>query len=261
MRTSAPSTAARSLPAGTRFRRHGGPGVPGSRPTSLRIVGLPALYARGRRKGKLYDVDRLMDEAERGIRPLHRSAGTPVGQLRETSWSREDAWLEFGVAAAGAAAVLAGLVFVAVSINLEKVLEVRGLPGRAGETIVMFMGALIASLLLLVPGQSRTALGVELAATGIVLAVVLILISWPGLRHQAHHPLSWRITGIVSALVTSVPIAVAGICLLAESGGGLYWLFAAVTLAFIAGIGNAWVLLVEVIRDERYRATTGPPSS
>jgi hypothetical protein len=188
MRTSAPSTAARSLPAGTRFRRHGGPGVPGSRPTSLRIVGLPALYARGRRKGKLYDVDRLMDEAERGIRPLHRSAGTPVGQLRETSWSREDAWLEFGVAAAGAAAVLAGLVFVAVSINLEKVLEVRGLPGRAGETIVMFMGALIASLLLLVPGQSRTALGVELAATGIVLAVVLILISWPvfGTRLTIH---------------------------------------------------------------------------
>ena len=82
-----------------------------------------------------------------------------------------------------------------------------------------------------------------------------------GLRHQAHHPLSWRITRIVSALVTSVPIAVAGICLLAESGGGLYWLFAAVTLAFIAGIGNAWVLLVEVVRDERYRATTGPPSS
>ena len=38
------------------------------------------------------------------------------------------AWTEFAVAAAGAAAVLAGLVFVAVSINLDKVLEVRAFP-------------------------------------------------------------------------------------------------------------------------------------
>jgi hypothetical protein len=36
-------------------------------------------------------------------------------------------------------------------------------------------------------------------------------------------------------------------------GWGLYWLFAAVALALVAGIGNAWVLLVEVVRDERYR--------
>jgi hypothetical protein len=38
------------------------------------------------------DVDRLMGEAERGVRDLHRSAATPVGQLREShGWSREDA--------------------------------------------------------------------------------------------------------------------------------------------------------------------------
>jgi hypothetical protein len=163
------------------------------------------------------------------------------------------AWAEFGVAAAGAAAVLAGLVFVAVSINLERVLTVPGLPGRGGECIVMFVGALIASLLLLVPGQSNAALGVELVITGAMLAVGLVVIAWTGLKHTAHHPLSWRVTRIVTALATSVPIAVAGVSLIAESGGGLYWLLAAVAFAFIAGIGNAWVLLVEVVRDERYR--------
>jgi hypothetical protein len=131
-------------------------------------------------------------------------------------------WAEFGVAAAGAAAVLAGLVFLAVSINLERVLSVRGLPGRAGESLVMFVGALIPSLFLLVPGQSHTTLGVELAISGAALAVVLMLIAWPGLKHQAHHPVSWRITRIVAGLATSVPIVVAGFSLLAESGGGLY---------------------------------------
>lgn len=43
--------------------------------------------------------------------------------------SHEDlvAWEGFAVALAGAAAVLAGLVFVAVSINTDRILPVRGL--------------------------------------------------------------------------------------------------------------------------------------
>jgi hypothetical protein len=169
-------------------------------------------------------------------------------------------WVEFGVAIAGAAAVLAGLVFVAVSINLEKVLEVHGLPGRAGESIVMFAGVLILSFGLLMPGQSRVALGVELVVGGALLAALLILIALPGLNRPTRQPLSWRITRIVIALAASVPVVVAGASLLAEGGGGLYWLAAAFALSLIAGIANAWVLLVEVVRDERYRAVGDDPS-
>jgi hypothetical protein len=161
-------------------------------------------------------------------------------------------WVEFGVALAGAAAVLAGLVFVSVSINLEKVLEVHGLPGRAGESIVMFAGVLILSICLLLPGQSRTALGVELILGGALLLTLLILIAVPGLNRPTRQPLSWRITRIVFALAASVPVMVAGVSLLAKEGGGLYWLAAAFVLTLAAGIANAWVLLVEVVRDERY---------
>jgi hypothetical protein len=163
------------------------------------------------------------------------------------------AWLEFGVAAAGAAAVLAGLVFVAVSINLEKVLEVHDVRGRAGDTILMFLGVLLVTLFLLVPGQSNDALGVELAVSGALLAVALLLIIWQALKQRTRQPLSWRITRVVSALASSVPMVAAGISLIAEQGGGLYWLVAGVVLAFCSGVGNAWVLLVEVVRDERYR--------
>jgi hypothetical protein len=163
-------------------------------------------------------------------------------------------WVEFGVALAGAAAVLAGLVFVAVSINLEKVLEVRGLPGRAGESIVMFGGVLILSFSLLMPGQSRVAVGVELLVGGGLLAALLLLIALPGLNRPTTQPLSWRITRIVVVLAVSVPVIVAGVSMLVKWGGGLYWLAAAFALALAAGIANAWVLLVEVVRDERYRA-------
>jgi hypothetical protein len=163
-------------------------------------------------------------------------------------------WVEFGVALAGAAAVLAGLVFVAVSINLEKVLEVRGLPGRAGESIVMFGGVLILSFSLLMPGQSRVAVGVELLVGGGLLAALLLLIALPGLNRPTRQPLSWRLTRIVVVLAVSVPVIVAGVSMLVKWGGGLYWLAAAFALALAAGIANAWVLLVEVVRDERYRA-------
>jgi hypothetical protein len=162
-------------------------------------------------------------------------------------------WVEFGVAVAGAAAVLAGLVFVSVSINLEKVLEVHGLPGRAGESIVMLAGVLILSICLLMPDQSRVALGVELVVGGTLLAMLLVLIALPGLNRPTGQPLSWRITRIVLALASSVPVIIAGVSLLAERGGGLYWLAAGFVISFAAGIGNAWVLLVEVVRDERYR--------
>jgi hypothetical protein len=87
----------------------------------------------------------------------------------------------------------------------------------------------------------------------VLLAVIMLLIIWQGLKLPTQQPLSWRITRIVTALASSAPMIVAGLSLLAEEGGGLYWLVAAVILAFCAGVGNAWVLLVEVVRDERYR--------
>ena len=46
----------------------------------------------------------------------------------------------------------------------------------------------------------------------------------------------------------TVPIAAAGASLLAEAGGGLYWLLAGIILAILGAVLNAWVLLVEILR-------------
>jgi hypothetical protein len=76
-------------------------------------------------------------------------------------------WTDFGVGVAGASAALAGLVFVAVSINLSEILKYRNLPGRAALTL--FVTPLIVGFLLLVPGQPGAALGTELLVAGIWL--------------------------------------------------------------------------------------------
>jgi hypothetical protein len=162
-------------------------------------------------------------------------------------------WGEFAVAAAGAAAVLTGLIFVAVSINLERILAVRGLPGRAGESVVMFLGVLVLALFVLVPGQSETALGVEIVVTGAIYLGGLLAILAPSLAGETRQPRTWKVTRVVAAVASGLPAVVGGASLLWGAGGGLYWLVPCFVVSLAAGIGNAWVLLVEVVRDERYR--------
>ena len=53
----------------------------------------------------------------------------------------------------GQAATLTGLLFVAVSINLQRILQYPNLPGRAAQTLVMFSVPLVFSIFVLVPGQ------------------------------------------------------------------------------------------------------------
>jgi hypothetical protein len=45
-----------------------------------------------------------------------------------------EAWFDFGVGIVGAAAALAGLLFVAISINIELILAIPTLPSRAAGT-------------------------------------------------------------------------------------------------------------------------------
>jgi hypothetical protein len=169
--------------------------------------------------------------------------------------SHEDiaAWEGFAVALAGAAAVLAGLVFVAVSINIDRILSVRGLPGRAGESVLLFLTALMACAFVLIPLQPSTALGVELLVLGSFALIVLILLVIPALRGPTRQPRTWHIARVVGIAAATVPMVLAGMSLLHWLPGGLYWLVAGVLTALALGTGNAWVFLVEVVRDQRYR--------
>ncbi|HEX4404516.1 MAG TPA: hypothetical protein VH560_06800 [Polyangia bacterium] len=155
-------------------------------------------------------------------------------------------WENFFVAEVGAAAALTGLLFVAVSINLTKILALPQLPGRAGESLLILMGALATATLGLVPGQPSTTLGVEL------LAVLAPVWAFPMLL-QAHArvpgaPAHWIWTRVVFHQIATLPMLAAGVSLCVGAGGGLYWLVAGTILSFTAAVLNAWVLLIEIQR-------------
>jgi hypothetical protein len=45
-----------------------------------------------------------------------------------------------------------------------------------------------------------------------------------------------------------VPLIVGAVSLLAQSGGGLYWIVGGIVGALLCASVNAWVLLVEILR-------------
>src|ERR1700734_3313951 len=97
-------------------------------------------------------------------------------------------WSSFFAAEIGAAAALSGLIIVAISINLSRILADPLLPGRAAETLVQPAGVLVASTFALVPGQPAWALGLELALTGAVMWLIPVTIQMAAVRRSRSYP-------------------------------------------------------------------------
>jgi modulator of FtsH protease len=157
------------------------------------------------------------------------------------------AWSELFVASAGAAAALAGLVFVAVSINIDRILQFEGLTERALETVVMLLSVVLVSMICLIPGQSNVALGAELLGLGLIVTAIVTTVAGKVRRHHAEPRLSPLARAVVRFAAT-VPLVIGGASVIAESGGGLYWTAAALIFAIGGAVANAWVFLVEILR-------------
>jgi modulator of FtsH protease len=157
-------------------------------------------------------------------------------------------WSTLLAVQAEAAATLTGLVFVAISVNLAKIIAVPGLPGRAAESMLQFLEVFLISTVALIPGQPERALAVEVT----VIAFALWLAQMAGqiryLRRRSGHPWSWFVQRAFLNQIATLPFCVAGIALLLEMPGALYWLVPGFLFSFIAGGVSAWVLLVEILR-------------
>jgi modulator of FtsH protease len=157
-------------------------------------------------------------------------------------------WSTLLAVEAGAAATLTGLVFVALSVNLGKIVAFPGLPGRAAESILQFLEVFLISTLALVPRQSERTLAIEFIAVSFALWLAQIAGQFRYLKQRAGHPWSWFVNRAILSQIATVPFCVAGIALLVGSPGALYWLVPGCVFSFIAGGMSAWVLLVEIQR-------------
>src|ERR1700710_2757492 len=120
-------------------------------------------------------------------------------------------WTDLFVATAGASAPLAGLVFVAVSINLERILAFRGLPERALETLLFLVSVLLISVVALIPGQDHIALGIELLL--LTLAIDAVVLRQPTIQVEAGEEMrrSWRVARWTLRAIATMPFLIGAV--------------------------------------------------
>src|SRR5260370_34067383 len=95
---------------------------------------------------------RIGGHCPRATAPL-RLCHTQADVSRKDEFLMMTGWANFFLAQVGASAALTGLIFVAVSINLTKILAYPTLPGRALEALLYLLTVLVIGTLGLVPGQ------------------------------------------------------------------------------------------------------------
>lgn len=157
-------------------------------------------------------------------------------------------WSTLLAVEAGAAATLTGLVFVALSVNLSKIVSFPGLPGRAAESILQFLQVFLIATMALIPGQSDTTLAIEITVIAFALWAAQLTGQIRYLRMRKGHPWSWFWNRTILSHVATIPFCVAGVGMLFGMPGAIYWLVPGFVFSFIAGGVSAWVLLVEILR-------------
>lgn len=158
-----------------------------------------------------------------------------------------EAWREFNVAMAGATAALAGLVIVAASVNIDKIVKAATLTARLAAAIAALVLALVVSAVGLVPGVDPlwygvTIIGSTILATPFQVHATRVILTDPEPLQRA------RIAKSVPGFVPLAAYLLAGVGLVFAHPSGLALTAVGCLVAIVSALIVSWVVLVEVLR-------------
>ena len=157
---------------------------------------------------------------------------------------RPDAWETMFEMVALAAVTLTGLLFVGLSINLRSIVATPAHFARAREALIAQLVLLVIAIFVLIPGQGRVALGIELLAVSVVVLVLSLRFQSSTLQHlPAHRRRTWR-TRLIGLNSATAAIAMAGVGLVTRGLGGLLWLVPTILTCLLWSTYNAWSLMI-----------------
>ena len=157
-------------------------------------------------------------------------------------------WNNFYVMVGGGAAALAGLIFVAMSINHEIIIRNTTHKNRAINMLTGFTAVFMASSLALIGNQCLGALGLEWLVLWLIATVIFIRGYVIAIRSG------------MSSVGLSVPRLSGGtICYLAEVIGAIFLILGYSSGLYIAAVGiivlfaflisGAWLLMIGIYED------------
>ena len=156
-----------------------------------------------------------------------------------------DEWNNFFVMVGGGAAALAGLIFVALSINPDDIIRNTTHRNRAINMLSGFTAVFMACSLALIGNQLPELLGIEWLALWLVATVIFVKGYVIALR-----------SGMSSAGLNAPRLAGGTMCYLAEVAGAIFLILGQSAGLYIAAIGmivlfgflisGAWLLIVGI---------------
>ncbi|UYN93548.1 MAG: hypothetical protein KIT25_15990 [Enhydrobacter sp.] len=160
-----------------------------------------------------------------------------------------EGWDNFFLGQVGASAALAGLLFVAVSLNASRILALPMLPDRALAALSLLLAILVVSSLMLIPGQPWNIVGAGMLAVGVGLSALGIALALRSRGDIGSAGRAKTTTNFVLFAAAVLPYAAGGLAMLAGAeGAGVYFVATAIVLSFIKAVLDAWVLLIEINR-------------
>jgi hypothetical protein len=157
-------------------------------------------------------------------------------------------WGNFFVGELSAASALAGLLFVAVSVNQARILQLGRMADRGLEALVMLLLVVVITSLGLVPGQGLRPLGLEIFVTAAAASAGIFALerSYLSFIARPYRRLSTQMA--ICNQLSLMTIALSGLITLFRGINGLYLLPPGILATFLFSIANAWVLLIEINR-------------
>ncbi len=156
-------------------------------------------------------------------------------------------WSEFNVAMAGATAALAGLVIVAASVNIERIVRAGTLTARLAAALAALVLALVVSGMGLIPD-------VDPFWYGIVILLSTVGAGWFHVHATQvimRDPDPAQRGRVAKTVLGFLPIAaylVAGVAVTIGHESGLVLAAVGCLVAIVSAILISWIVLVEVLR-------------
>ena len=183
---------------------------------------------------------------------LADSAGTAVHTLTLTEW--QERWHEFYLMAGTAAVTLAGLLFVALSLHIDRLVEEshEHLLALARVTLLSYTFVLFASMFMLVPAVSMQQTAIMLGVMAIVGLIWLIRLTRAARHHDeagfsralVRRRLLPPVVGMLMMLLTAIGLGL-GIVEI------LYMMVGSTCMILGNAAGTSWDLLVQIAKHRR----------